>query len=70
MMARELPANFDPFAPVSAKPKDEAERHKRRVHEAASAGGKAHRGHGHDPSKVKFSRPTRFRKRKVKQDGL
>lgn len=59
-MAREIPADFDPFAPLSAKPKDEAERHARRVQEAASAGGKGHRGHGHDPAKRMFMRPKRF----------
>lgn len=65
-MARELPADFDPFAPLSAKPKDEAERHKRRVQEAASAGGKGQRGRGHDPSKWAFMRyKNKFRRKKV-----
>lgn len=64
-MHREIPKDFDPFAPLSAKPKDEAERHDRRVKEAASAGGKGHRGHGHDPSKRKFMRPKRFPVKKV-----
>lgn len=34
----------DPFAPLSAKPKTEEERRLRRIKDAASAGGKTHRG--------------------------
>lgn len=51
----------DPFAPLSAKPKDEKERIRRRELEGASHGGKKHRGTRTNGNRFLFGRPPKLK---------
>ncbi len=51
----------DPFKPLSAKPKDEAERLRRRELEGASHGGKQHRGTRTNANRFLFGRPPKLK---------
>lgn len=51
----------DPFAPLSAKPKDDVERQKRRAKEIASHAGKHHRGTRTNGNRFLFGRPPKLK---------